>query len=413
MSTTKPTITFKDSTTLTLTKADLTGKKVGDRILTPKRNVPYSDGLQWWIRWYPAGKTKDAKDYVSVVMWVNKSVKTNLTVAVDGSSINETTKCSFQGPSKSYGWPKYASHEQLHPLFRDGKLTITCNVEFDIVPPIFSIPRNFQMFESVPMDVDFVIGSERVPAHKSFLALISPVLQAMFKHNSAELKSGEIKITEFDFETVKTAIDICYGREFETLSVETIVGILRFCDKYFITPVVKELERQPLLHPSVDNFFTVINYAYDCNKDALMAECYNFFKINQNEIKAKEKFAELPLTLVITVLKSAFDLKTDYDVLCHAHNNGIDFVVSHLEESLIKPINLDNFCAVVTYAWNCSRKDLQHMCAKFLNEHRDEVMDLEVIHNLPSDVFASVLKASYALKRRQEIVKLASASFVI
>uniref|UniRef100_A0A7E4W2X5 BTB domain-containing protein n=1 Tax=Panagrellus redivivus TaxID=6233 RepID=A0A7E4W2X5_PANRE len=399
MSTSQTIITIKQSVTFTLYQTDMTAKKIGEKLETPKCTVPCSDGLQWWIRWYSAGDRESANGHVSVFLMVNKPVKATFTFAVDGSSISWTTTYEIQNSPLGFGRYRYASHEQLRPLFRDGKLTITCIVEFDVPVPTFFVPRVFQLFDHIPMDVEFVMGSERVPAHKNFLTMLSPSFQAMFTHNTAESKSGKIKIVEFDFATVKAAIDICYGREPANLPVETVVGILRFCDMYFITAVINELEKLPLLNPLIPTFCTIVHYAYDCNKDSLLTDCYNFFKNHQDEIKAIKQFADLPPALIVDVLKSAFGLKTDFDVLRHAHKNGLEIVVIHLEKPLLNSLTIDNFCDTVCYAWDCSREELQQACAKFLNENRDEVLDLRAFYNLAFDVVGKVLKATYVLKQ--------------
>uniref|UniRef100_A0A7E4V0Y4 SH3 domain-containing protein n=1 Tax=Panagrellus redivivus TaxID=6233 RepID=A0A7E4V0Y4_PANRE len=51
--------TIQDTATVTLNEADLAGMKTGDFLLTSKRDVICSNGLQWWILYYPAGKTEE------------------------------------------------------------------------------------------------------------------------------------------------------------------------------------------------------------------------------------------------------------------------------------------------------------------------------------------------------------------
>uniref|UniRef100_A0A7E4V4N0 BTB domain-containing protein n=1 Tax=Panagrellus redivivus TaxID=6233 RepID=A0A7E4V4N0_PANRE len=394
----KDVLTVKDSDTFTLNEADLTGKKQSEFLYTTKRDIPRSDGLQWWSAWCPAGDRDTAKGYVSVFLHVNKPAKTKYTFTVDGSLISYTTTYEFLD-SEGFGWSQFASHKKLRPLFRDGKLNITCSVEFDVKVPFTSfVPHVFQLFDHIPTDMELIVGSERMPCHKNFISMISPVFHAMFSHDTAESNSSQVEITDFDYETVKAAVDLCYGRQLENPSIDTIVAILRFADKYIITAVTNGFERLPLANLSVETFCTVAHYAYDCNKDALLAECSKFFKNHQAEIKETEKFVKLPLAFVVDVIKAAFDLKTDFDVLRHAHKNGIAFVVEHLEQQYLTRITVKNFCTVVDYAWECSRDELKNRCAKFFNDNTMEVMNLKDFHNLPAETVRQVLEVSYTLK---------------
>uniref|UniRef100_A0A7E4W4E8 BTB domain-containing protein n=1 Tax=Panagrellus redivivus TaxID=6233 RepID=A0A7E4W4E8_PANRE len=391
------TTVVNDSITFTLNEADLSWKKVGDVLLTPKHATPRSNGLEWWIDYRPAGNRIADKGHVSIFMWVNKPVKARYTVAVDGSSISQTTTCEFPGPSKCYGWSQFASHESLRPLFRGGKIIITCNVDFDIVAPVLSVPRVFQLFHHIPMDIEIVVGSERLSAHKSFLSLISPVFHAILSNDSIGI--AQIEILEFDFTTVKAAIGVCYGHELKEQSLEIVISILRFCVKYFITAVIEEFERLPFSCLSTQNFCLIVHYAFDCNRDALLTECGTFFKEHMDKVKALEEFGQLPPTLIVDLLKSGFDLNTNFDVLRHAHEHGFDSVMKHFEEPLTFSMTFNDFFPTVNYAWECSREDVKQACAKYLNANRDEVLESEAFHDLPPETLSQLLKASFLLRR--------------
>uniref|UniRef100_A0A7E4UV79 BTB domain-containing protein n=1 Tax=Panagrellus redivivus TaxID=6233 RepID=A0A7E4UV79_PANRE len=388
--------TFKDSTTFTLRESFLTGMKDGPHILTPKRSISI-DGLQWWIDYQSSFCLDSGKEYLSMYLCVNQAVKATYTFAVDGSSISRKLTHEFTKPD-DWGYPCFASHEQLRPIFRNGKLTITCKVEFEVMEPVISVPRVCQLFEHVPTDVELVIGSDRVPVHKNFITMISPVFQAMITHNTTESESGEIEITEFDFATVKAAIDICYGRESPKMPIEAVIGILCFCDRYVITAVINELEKLILFKLSVENFCTIVEYAYDCNKESLLTACHNYFKTNQKKIKVTKQFAKLPPRLVRAVLKAAFGLKTDYDVLRHAHKNGMEFVMTYLEQFLINSMTMDHFCTAVNFAWGYSRQDLKKACVKYFNDNRDEVLSLNTFYMLHSQTIGNLMKTSYFAK---------------
>uniref|UniRef100_A0A7E4UZR4 BTB domain-containing protein n=1 Tax=Panagrellus redivivus TaxID=6233 RepID=A0A7E4UZR4_PANRE len=157
----------------------------------------------------------------------------------------------------------------------------------------------------------------------------------MFTHDTAEAKNGEVDITDFDFETVKTAIDFCYGREMKTPSIETVVGMLRFADKYDIKSVTDQLVKMPRLNLSNENFPAIVLYAYDCSKDDLFEECCKFFEDHQNSIVAMEKFITLPPLFVAHLLKQTYNLNTPFKVLRYAQATGITFILDPLEQPII------------------------------------------------------------------------------
>uniref|UniRef100_A0A7E4UUN4 BTB domain-containing protein n=1 Tax=Panagrellus redivivus TaxID=6233 RepID=A0A7E4UUN4_PANRE len=403
MSTIQEIATHRAGYSVNLDKGDLSGLLPnGFRLQTPELDVTGTSGFKWSIQWYPAGVTTAEKDYISLYLKVNKPVKTTFQFRIIGSLIHMSGTHRFTYPSLAVGFPKYASHEKLLPLFQHGKLTIACSVSFYIpVQRELSVPCMYQLFGHVPTDVELVVGSGSVPAHKNFLSLISPVFQAMFSHNTTEAKSNRVNITEFDYVSVQSAVDYCYGRKLNPLFAETAVNMLRFCDKYFITAAIEELEKLTVLIPSTGNFCHVVRYAYDCNRSALLTDCCKFFKEHQYQIKVLKMFVELPPTLVVDILKKAFDLKTKFDVLYYAHKNGINFVVDHLEEPLIKSMSMQDFCPAAKFAWKCSRRKLQHVCAQFLNDNREMVTDAADFLDLPSETMRNVLKTSHALKRSQ------------
>uniref|UniRef100_A0A7E4ZZA4 BTB domain-containing protein n=1 Tax=Panagrellus redivivus TaxID=6233 RepID=A0A7E4ZZA4_PANRE len=249
--------------------------------------------------------------------------------------------------------------------------------------------------DHVPTDFDIVVGLDRVKVHKGYISMISPVINAMLSHDTAESRSNTVKITDFNFETVKAVIDFCYGREPENLCVETIVGILRFADKYDIRAVTEDLSNIPLANLSPKTFATIAHYAYDCSKDDLFKTCCNYFKEHLGEVVITEKFTTLTPYFVAHLLKEAFHVKTPYDVLRHAYANGISFILDPLEQSVIENMSLDTFCITVHYTWECKRDNLKNACGKFFNDNQAEIRKMKEFYDLPPNFVYEVLKKGY------------------
>ena len=54
----------------------------------------------------------------------------------------------------------------------------------------------------------------------------------MYFSDSNETIGNQVEIVGFDFETVKLALELIYGRQIPTLTMEQKMDILKFFDKY-------------------------------------------------------------------------------------------------------------------------------------------------------------------------------------
>uniref|UniRef100_A0A7E4WDR4 MATH domain-containing protein n=1 Tax=Panagrellus redivivus TaxID=6233 RepID=A0A7E4WDR4_PANRE len=150
----------KDSIKFVLTEADLGTKIIGDVLKTPLRKVSCTRDLQWQIHYYPAGYDEVAKGYISIFTAVTAPTVVKSTFSVDGSPIQnfftQRVKCIR-------GYHEFASHKELRPLFRDGKITITCDVEIYVPVPWSFITSNvFQSCEHIPTDFTLIVEDQRL-----------------------------------------------------------------------------------------------------------------------------------------------------------------------------------------------------------------------------------------------------------
>uniref|UniRef100_A0A7E4VUB8 BTB domain-containing protein n=1 Tax=Panagrellus redivivus TaxID=6233 RepID=A0A7E4VUB8_PANRE len=397
MSASKQVITINDSVGFVLSEAELTGKKVGEFLLTRDNEIPCSDGIKWWVKGFPAGKSKEDQKHISLYLYVSKMVSAKFKFYVVGSSIQDSMYHDFVEHT-GCGFPTFASHEMLQPLFVDGKLVIACEADFTFsVPFVCPMPRLTIDGYHVPTDFELVVGTKQVKVHRSLLSLISPVFYHMLSHDTVESKLGKIEITDFDFEIVDGAINLCYGSKLGTPSIEIVVGVLRFADKYGMESVTNQFAKIPRFNLSIETFPTIVHYAYDCFESNLFDECCTFFKEHQKLIFATEKFCQLPPSLVARLVKKTFDLKMRLDVLPHAHANGIDFILNPLEQRIIKGLSLDTFCKTVSYVWECSRDDQKDACAKFFNDNQAEIKLMKEFYELPPQVTHGVMKLGYEI----------------
>uniref|UniRef100_A0A7E4ZR29 BTB domain-containing protein n=1 Tax=Panagrellus redivivus TaxID=6233 RepID=A0A7E4ZR29_PANRE len=367
----------KDSCTITVNEDDLTKYKADKCLESPKQFVPCSSGLQWSVCCYPKSFTPSLVygNTISVyVVFTNDAIGA-VSLIVNGTDI-----------------------KNIRPHFRDGKVTITCDVRVEVAVPMSMLThRMFQSCEDVPTDVELVVGDNVMKVHKQLLAFIAPGLYAGFNHDTVEARSGRVVITDFDFDIVKSAMDYFYGRKLDDISIDTIIGMLRFADKYNAKSA--DLEKVPFSNMTVASFCIIAHYAYDCCKDFLLVQCGKFFRNHQNQLKTTDQFAELPPAVIVRILELAFSLKGSFEVLCYAHKNKMPKVIEHFEKPMFESLSLTNFSETTKYAWDYSRKELKTKCAEFFYENRTELTVMSDFVKL-KDVAIGVMQLSLNLQAK-------------
>uniref|UniRef100_A0A7E4VGI9 BTB domain-containing protein n=1 Tax=Panagrellus redivivus TaxID=6233 RepID=A0A7E4VGI9_PANRE len=388
------TVNVEDSCTIVIKENELTERSVLESQESPKRNVPCSSGVQWNFRWYPAGDTPANKDNVTVCIYVDGFINFNVTVTIEGNLIKHRLD-PFGSWYRKIKWV-HVSHHDLQPFFCDGKVSLTYKLSFEVEVPVSLINHSiFQSCEGIPTDCEIVVGTDSVKAHKNLLQFIAPGLYANFIHNTVESRSGKVIITDFDYKIVKATMDYLYGCQLEDVSIETVIGMLRFADKYNIKSV--QLEKVPFLNLKNETFYIIVHYAFDCCKDSLFNDCVKVFKRREDQLKTTDKFAKLPPAVVVKILKSAFSLSDTCEILRHAHNYGFPGVIEYLEFPMSLSLSLQNFCDTASYAWDHSREELKKTCAKFFYDNRLEITIMPAFHEL-GNTAVEIMKASLVSK---------------
>uniref|UniRef100_A0A7E4VRQ4 BTB domain-containing protein n=1 Tax=Panagrellus redivivus TaxID=6233 RepID=A0A7E4VRQ4_PANRE len=391
--------TIKDFCSIKIDKFKL-ARCVGAESKSPSRIVPHTDGLEWWLSMYPNGTAERYKGQIGVFLNVSKPAKVKVTFTLATTTIKQSMDHCF-AKAGVIGITEFASHSSLEESFVSDPFNVAavCEVEFELdMRPSFVSGRLFQSCGHVPADFELVVGDWTVKVQKQLLTLISPVFHAMFMHDIAETRSGQLAIKDFDFKVVKAAVDFCYGRELTDRSIETFVGVLRFGDKYDIKSITVELEQLIAFNLSVDTFCAIAHYAYDCNKTDLMTKCADLLKNKITIITKNAKFEHLPPKVVGDLLKQAWLLMTDLDIYKYSRCQRITHVADYYEQLVIDSLSLENFANVAEAAWSwfSPSENLKQKCAEFLDEHRVEVTTMESFFTLDSKIVLDVMKLSVA-----------------
>ncbi|XP_055306153.1 BTB/POZ domain-containing protein 2-like [Sitodiplosis mosellana] len=121
-------------------------------------------------------------------------------------------------------------------------------------------------------DVNFVFEgeSQKVPANKSILAVLSPVFRAMFY--GAIKEKGDVKIVDTNGKTFKAFLQFFYLKNV-TVPMESIEDVIRLADYYDIKNHVSECAMLLVNNLSLDDICWGYQLAYFLHNDKLKEYC--------------------------------------------------------------------------------------------------------------------------------------------
>uniref|UniRef100_A0A7E4UPN5 BTB domain-containing protein n=1 Tax=Panagrellus redivivus TaxID=6233 RepID=A0A7E4UPN5_PANRE len=163
--------------------------------------------------------------------------------------------------------------------------------------------------DSVKPDVTFVVENRKLSAHRHYLSLISPVFKAMFETDSAEAKTARVTITDFTAKTWENALFYIYGEPLPYVSIQELLEIYKFVDKYDITAARR-------LAPSFEqeinntNFCTISKFAWMYSDEHIMKKCVAFLASHSN-LTLTTDFNELDQRLILELLRKASDIASN------------------------------------------------------------------------------------------------------
>uniref|UniRef100_A0A7E4UMW2 BTB domain-containing protein n=1 Tax=Panagrellus redivivus TaxID=6233 RepID=A0A7E4UMW2_PANRE len=271
----------------------------GETFRTGMRTIPGVNNFEWEVICNTSLQTrvsrKGYKDIVGIEI-VNKDEtdigKFTFSVFMDKLPIPVIKRCNYQTQYSGNDPEFYFYHDDIFNHCESDDFVIIATVNYklpsfckltsgdgDDVIQLFPIDLVKASDDDVS-DLEIVVGDRKLKAHKGFLSMISPVFNAMFTHTTKEAQTGVVTIKDFDHATVKAAIDLLYGQPFEPQSIQDVIGILRFAEKYIIKGATDRLETWLIDHLTVDDFGAVIKHAWDHNSDKLKNICGQFYYDN-------------------------------------------------------------------------------------------------------------------------------------
>uniref|UniRef100_A0A7E4VPB5 BTB domain-containing protein n=1 Tax=Panagrellus redivivus TaxID=6233 RepID=A0A7E4VPB5_PANRE len=362
---------------------------VGDFVETTKKIIPLSDGIHFWLRCYPAGNLEGG--YVGVFLHVSAPIP--MKCIFDLAMIKATVHAEFEDALFA-GFATFASHAMVEPHLVQGSLSVQCDVEVRItVPNSISAPRIGEFANHLANDVQIVVGEDSMLVKRSVLLLLSPTFVDLLSGNTEEANSNTIRITDYSFRVAKLAFDFYNGVTLNDPSVETLIDILRFSERYRVNTGL--LADHLFCKLSADTFTIIVKYAYEADKERLFQECCNTFERNMASISQSHRFSSMSPALIARVVKRTFALATDFDILRFAQVNGFGEALNPFEALLVERLSLPEFIEAAQYAWECTRPVMMAKCGEIFNANKAEITTTRAFIELPAPVTHAVLTAAF------------------
>ncbi|XP_047062091.1 BTB/POZ and MATH domain-containing protein 2-like [Lolium rigidum] len=247
---------------------EISGYSLHRDVLCAYANVPSAvfrvGGYQWQIAVYPGGIFEYYKDYLSVYVYlVSKNVVTRVRASVQLSLVDVTrsspphtmtTEIDCTSGCNSFcGIHQFKKRSKLEgsPYLRDDRLTIECIITLDkesliqssvevSLPPSDIIDHLQKLLQAKEgTDVIFEVQGEVFPAHRTVLAMRSPVFKAELYGPMREKDMSRITISDMQPAVFEILLHFIYTDSLSTPDdlghdeyEETIMHLLVAADRY-------------------------------------------------------------------------------------------------------------------------------------------------------------------------------------
>uniref|UniRef100_A0A0D3GXL3 BTB domain-containing protein n=1 Tax=Oryza barthii TaxID=65489 RepID=A0A0D3GXL3_9ORYZ len=312
-------------------------------------------GYDWCIRFYPDGKGDGAKDYISVYLELltkDCAVRAaydlrlvNLATGLPKSVYSETTHRMFNSEDSSKFAPHYATFMHRSQLemeasgyIKDDRLTIECFVtvvvqesmasntvkahELIKVPPSDILENFGELLEKGEgEDVTFVVGGEKIAAHKIVLAARSSVFKAELYGQMKEKRARRVTVEDMQPDVFRGLLHFIYTDslpDMDDLSDDDYYEMIRLllvaADRYAMDRMKLQCESILGEHLDVQTVATTLALADQHNCNGLKDVCIEFIATQNkmDDVVATEGYADLKRTcpsVLVDVFEKASKLR--------------------------------------------------------------------------------------------------------
>uniref|UniRef100_A0AC34RSQ7 BTB domain-containing protein n=1 Tax=Panagrolaimus sp. JU765 TaxID=591449 RepID=A0AC34RSQ7_9BILA len=136
----------------------------------------------------------------------------------------------------------------------------------------------------------------------------------MLETDCKEVKESKVVIEDFDYETVDAAVSLMYTRKVDYLSVNTLLNLYKFADKYDLldTKLVFEVLDEKI---NLNAILEISKFTLANSMDELYQKCVNFFvKDFEKNAETMKGFEDLDSQFAMDIMKKKYRSKTSKNV---------------------------------------------------------------------------------------------------
>eukprot|EP00750_Incisomonas_marina_P032204 INCI8950.1.p1 GENE.INCI8950.1~~INCI8950.1.p1 ORF type:complete len:571 (-),score=71.91 INCI8950.1:3318-5030(-) len=300
-------------------------------------------GHMWKLSVTPGGEKSSSREpFMSIYLWYQGTdeVETSATIQLVDLNGNGPFKVEHSmtrvmapydddrnGVSKARGWAEFAPVSYIEQCAKDDRIVLELELQVkgeakhtlqrktdfcDFERPADDssdrlLRRDFgKLLASGSFsDVVFEVEGEDFPAHKAIVSARSPVLGAMFAHDTVEVASGKVTVTGVQAGIFDEVIHYIYcGR----CSFEHLELLLAVADRFCLVDLAEQCAVRLLASVTVDNVCDRLVLAHDHSAERLRKGCLAFINANAESVlnsvgycRLRQARPDLPATILESI----------------------------------------------------------------------------------------------------------------
>lgn len=281
---------------------------------------------RWRLKMYPNGRKAVDEKYLTLFLKDScreqpANVRANVKFSVIDSFGSKTNTKSIDKEYKvlnhAFGYSKFIKHSTLMSpdrlLLPDGRLTLHCEITFsgkDVVtsgsykPTSTFLPPPDRLFSSLSTDLGNLLRDKVLTdmvleckgrdfaCHTAVLAARSDVFQAMFVHDTAEVRLARVDIEDLEPDVVAAMLEFIYKGTVE-MPIGKETGLLAAADKYNLAALKSLCETALCANLNIDSALSLLTVADLHSAHILKKTAMKFVTENSSEIVRQEGWMEI------------------------------------------------------------------------------------------------------------------------
>lgn len=300
-------------------------QKPKKRTFTKKFNLC---GHQWQLSVTPGGEKSDSSElFMSVYLWYQGDEEIETAATIQLVDLNEHDRFKIQhkmtrvmapydddrnGISKARGWAEFAPVSYIRHFAKNDRivLELQLQVKGDAIHTLqkassfrgsaetalartdTKLHKDFSNLLTTGNfhDITFEVDGANFAAHKAIIAIRSPVLAAMFAHNTMESAGGTIPIKDMQAGIFEEILKYIYSA---ACSFEHPELLLAAADRFCLVDLCEQCAERLLSSLTVDNVSDRLILGHDHTVKQLKRGCLTFIRDNAEAVLNSDGYKRL------------------------------------------------------------------------------------------------------------------------